>query len=146
MQERFFSFSIVSLFIKNTCSHTHTQTHNNNSRQSIPTADYLFCRCAEGQITHVTLADHVFKRRWFGKVKLPQILSEPPGRQSEVLMRLLHVSDRGKAQWRRHKWWHLLLKYFFQEEENRRIKLDTLVLFFFSSVNVNNLCKGTWHL
>lgn len=140
MQGTFFSFSIVSLFIKNTF--THGRTHN-NSRQSISTADYPFCCCAEGQITHVTVADHGFTRRrwrlfwWYGRVKLPQVLSAPPERHTDFRMRLLCARFGGKAQW-----WHLFKSIFFEEEEKRKQTRNTWVLLF-SVVNVNKLCKGT---
>lgn len=49
---------------------------------------------------------------WFGRVKLPQVLSAPPGRQTALLMRRLHVCVGRKVQQ-----WHLFKSFFSRRKE-----------------------------
>lgn len=108
---------------------TQTDAHKNNNRQSIPTADYPFRRCPEGQITHVTVADGVSKRRhcclswWFSRVKLPQVLYAPPWKQTANLCVHFYMDVDGKCT--------MITTTFFFTKRKEKIKI-TYTHWFFS--------------
>lgn len=60
-------------------------------------------------------------------MELPQVRSAPPRRQTDLLVRLLHVSVGGKDTMKA----PFSKFFFFQEQEKRKIKLDTPSSFFF---------------
>lgn len=126
--DKTFSVSPLFLFSLKTRVYTHSLTHtqtNNNSKESVNSRlSLLSLRWGTNHTRHRGWGCLLW---WFSKVKLPQVLSAPPGRQPECLMRLFLVSVGGKGT-------TLLLSlkrfFFFQAEEKRRIKLDTPWSFF----------------